>query len=107
MLFSHNLTGHSSSHPAKLPSHVRNAGLADCGDKVHENFDVINTEEGHRIPVFGLGQALKGIVAKGGMPGLTTAAEADRLQQGMADELRSGESMFGMQLKQVWGRKPE
>lgn len=33
--------------------------------------------------------------------------EAEKLQQGMADDLSSGKSMFSMQMKQVWGRKLE
>ena len=90
-----------------MVSHIENAGFVNCRDKVHEDFDLLNTEEAFRIPVRGLAQAMKGIVEKGGMPGLETIEDAERLEKGMEDEFNSGQITFGMQVKQVWGRKPE
>lgn len=63
--------------------------------------------EGPRIIVDVMRQALEGIVLKGGMPGLTTHEDAERLHQGLADDIWPGKALFVLQVKWAWGRKPE
>lgn len=54
-----------------------------------------------------LGQAVKGIVVKGGMPGLTTMEEAEKLEKDLVDEIAEKDAISAMQLVWVSGRKPE
>ncbi|MBE3045019.1 hypothetical protein IMZ48_21165 [Candidatus Bathyarchaeota archaeon] len=88
-------------------AHVEDAGFIDCSEKHHTNFELFATEEGKKVCIYGLGQAVRGIVAMGGMPGLMTEEDARRLTEGMEEELYSDTTMFGMQMKWVWGRKAE
>lgn len=48
---------------------------------------------------------MRGIVARGGMPGLTTEEDAARLTRDMEEDLYSDKTLWGMQMKWVWGRK--
>lgn len=57
--------------------------------------------------IHGLGQAVRGIVSKGGMSGLTTVDDAVRLIKGMEDDLYCDNTLWGMQMKWVWGRKEQ
>ena len=51
--------------------------------------------------------AMKGIVSRDGMPGLTSDEDIERLKKGAEDDLLSGEYEFGCQFRWVWGRKGE
>lgn len=101
------LTRESNRHPAKLLSYVENSGLVDCAEKNHTDFDLTASEEGQDVSVKVLAGALKGIVARSGMAGLTTVEVVEKLMKAAVDELSSGKTMFGAQFKWVWGRRAE
>ena len=76
----------------------------DCDEKDHTNFDLLATQEAKQVYLHVLLQAMRGIVARGGMPGLATEEDIIRLQQAAEKDLIS-DIVFGMQMKWVWGRK--
>lgn len=86
---------------------MENSGLVDCAEKDHTDFDLTASEEGQITYIKVLTGALKGIIARGGMPGLTTEEDIERLIKPAEDDLSSGRTIFGFQLKWVWGRKLE
>ena len=84
---------------------MENAGLVDCAEKDHTDFDLSNTDEAQTVYLNVLASALKGIIARGGKPGLTSEKDIEILKKRAEDDMRSGRTIFGFQMKWVWGRK--
>lgn len=85
--------------------HVENAGFVDCDEKDHSNIDLFRTTSARRVYYGLLTQALRGILTRGGVPGLETEEDAERLRKGLEDDLFDEERLCLMQFKWVWGRK--
>lgn len=68
----------------------------------NEDYDLWSSDEGKRLVVRMFATALGGIAAKGGIP----VEEAERLV-GNLEGVFDGSTVIGMQLRWVWGRKPE
>lgn len=91
------------SHPSKLPAHIEAAGFVDCSVKDHDYFSLSNRRESGEIFCRVLTSALRGIAAKGGI----SQEEADRMLKNVKDDTSSDKYLGGLQLRWVWGRKPE
>lgn len=79
--------------------------MIDCTEKDHMDFELYATEEAQRIFLTFLRSAMKGIVLQGGMPGLESEEDIERLRKTAEDDLVSGKTLHGFQFKWVWGRK--
>lgn len=54
-----------------------------------------------------LTQAIRGILTRGGMPGLQTHEDAEKLRKRLEDDIYDEDRLCLMQFKRVWGRKAD
>lgn len=95
-------------HPARLLQHAIDAGLVECAEHDYCSFGLDNgqDEEVDEIMARIATQACFGIVAKGGIEGLITNEDAQKLVTAMRNELSVPDRHAGLDMKWVWGRKP-
>jgi len=100
--------GRDTSFPARLLQSAINAGLVDYAEHDHSSFELDGghfdgaTEAMFRV----MTQALFGIVAKGGMEGMKTKEDAQKLVDDLKKFRDTPGCEFGLDMKWVWGRKP-
>ncbi|PKS09839.1 hypothetical protein jhhlp_004462 [Lomentospora prolificans] len=97
--------GRDITHPARLLEHVENAGFVECVEKDHADYEVFASDAAKKVYVMVLVQAMKGIITRGGLPGLSTEEDIKRLQEAAEADLYSGKYLYGMQMRWVWGKK--
>jgi len=100
--------GRDLSFPARLLQNAINAGLVDCGEHDHSSFELNGGHDGGPTEAMlrVMTQALFGIVAKGGMEGMKTEEDAQRLVDDLRKFADTPECEYGLDMKWVWGRKP-
>ena len=94
-------------HPANLLKYVENAGFINCDEKDHSNIDLFRTDSAKRVYLGLLTQAIRGMLMRGGVPGLETEEDAERLRKGLEGDIYDEERLCLMQFKWVWGRKAQ
>lgn len=100
--------GRDVTHPARLLQSVVNVGLQEygehdyCGYELSGGHDKDVTEAIARVAT----QAAFGVVQKGGMEGLKTNEDAQRLVDQMRKDLEKPGQEISFDMKWVWGRKP-
>jgi SAM-dependent methyltransferase len=101
-------SGRDVTTPVRLLRHVVNAGLVDYDEHDYSGFELSegHDDEVNEIMFRVMSQAVFGIVTKGGMEGLKTKEDAQRLVDELKkDRDRPGQAI-GLDMKWVWGRKP-
>ena len=100
-------TNPCESHPARLLQHAIDAGLTETGEHDYSGFELSNGRDEDLDEVMAriATQAAFGVVAKGGMEGLKTKEDAQRLVDAMRQELQETHRHASFDMKWVWGRK--
>lgn len=102
---------HENSIPAGIPGYLKQAGYVDVDHRIHATcagVDESNKAEfaamAQRIAKVFFKQGLSGILSLGGVDGMRTQEEADKLLA-EADEELQGDAIFHIPLLRSWGRK--
>lgn len=100
--------GRDVTHPARLLQNAIHAELEGCAEHDYCGFELSDghdpdvTEAIARVAT----QAAFGVVQKGGMEGLGTKDDAQKLVDRMRRDLETPGLEFSFDMKWVWGRKP-
>lgn len=77
----------------------------ECEERIHNTFSNPELgEDANEALVRVCTQAIFGIVEKGGIEGVKGGEDAQRLIDGVKEDLRSG-TRAGFEMKWVWGRR--
>lgn len=100
--------GRSLVHPVGFERKFANAGLEECGAHTYHGYDLSDgadddlTEAVYRVMV----QTAHGILAQGGVDGLKTEKDVDTVLDALTKARKTHGQQFGLDMKWVWGRKP-
>lgn len=95
------------SHPARLLQHAIEAGLVECAEHDYCGFALENGQDKEVDEIMAriATQTCFGIVAKGGMEGLKTNEDAQKMVAAMREELSVPGRHASLDMKWVWGKK--
>ncbi|CAI6089606.1 unnamed protein product [Clonostachys chloroleuca] len=96
------MLGRDVAVPLRLLQQVRDAGFVDCDDKHFSSISVTGLEKRMTQLMRAISfQSLRGLVEKGGVEGMRTHDEAERLTRAIMEDMKSREANCGMTW--VWG----
>jgi ubiquinone/menaquinone biosynthesis C-methylase UbiE len=97
--------GRDPETPLHLFRYIQEAGYTDCDEKLFNSISVPHIQCNMSRAAQAIStQVLNGLVKKGGIDGMRTKEDSEKLQAAIAEDFKTCKPSIGMAW--VWGRKP-